>query len=244
MQALYKQVFLDIQNKIISGEWFNNMLIPTEYELCRLYGVSRITVRRATKDLEGIGLITKVQGKGTFVSHEIVRSGENWQGFSEHLQELGYTVQTKVVKKEIITASNDIIAKLHLAADPLDSRVWHFTRIRSVDNKPVAVMNSYVCLEVGNAMVEYDLENEAFYSLFEKITGKKVLHTDGTVTAILPNREVCEMLNVANGSAHIFYKSVGYLTDKSPIEVNYSVFNANFYEFSVNNNSAKFLPLY
>ena len=241
MQALYKQLFLDIQNKILSGEWFDKMLIPTEYELCKLYDVSRITVRRAMIDLEKIGLISKVQGKGTFVSHEIVRSGENLRGFSEHLSELGYSVTNKIVKKELISASNDIVAKLMLKNN---EKVWHFTRIRSVEDKPVAVMNSYVNEIMGNAMMEYELENESFYSLFERISGKTMMFTDGTVTAIVPNNAVCEMLQVKNGSAHIFYKSIGYLTDKSPVEVNYSVFNANFYEFSVNINNAKFLPLY
>ena len=243
MQAKYKKLFTDIQEKIISGEWFNKMLMPTEYELCKLYGVSRITVRRAMSDLEEIGLISKVQGKGTFVSHEIVRSGENWQGFSDHMYELGYSVQTRLLKKEIISASNDIIMKLKM--DHEDSKkVWHFTRVRLVDNKPVAVMNSYIREGIGNLMDKYDLENEAFYNLFEKITGKKVAYADSTVTAIIPNMVICKLLSVKNGSAHIFYKSIGYLTDKTPIEVNYSVFNANYYEFSVNLNNAKYLPLY
>jgi len=42
--------------------------IPSEYELCDKYGVSRITVRKAVNDLVHEGLLYSQQGKGTFVA--------------------------------------------------------------------------------------------------------------------------------------------------------------------------------
>ncbi|GHU54781.1 GntR family transcriptional regulator [Spirochaetia bacterium] len=232
---------MDIQNKILSGEWFNAMLMPTEYELCGLYKVSRITVRKAMEELEKIGLITRVQGKGTFVSHVVVRSGTG--SLSKHLRDLGFTVHTRLLKKELISATNDIATKLKISAEN-PKKVWYFSRVRSIEDTPAAVMNTYVSEEIGNEMLHYDLENESFYKLYETITGKKVVHTEGTVTAIIPNEDVCAILNVKNGSAHIWYKSVGYFMDNQPVEANYSVFNANLYEFSVNMDDSRFTQLY
>ena len=39
--------------------------IPTESELCRRFGISSITVRRAMGEHEALGIIRRVQGKGT-----------------------------------------------------------------------------------------------------------------------------------------------------------------------------------
>src|SRR4051812_12394713 len=42
--------------------------IPTEMELARDYGVSRVTVARALNDLVRQGVLDRHQGKGTFIS--------------------------------------------------------------------------------------------------------------------------------------------------------------------------------
>ncbi|PJI51733.1 hypothetical protein CTI14_54570, partial [Methylobacterium radiotolerans] len=42
--------------------------LPSEPELCERFGVSRITVRRAVADLEGLGIVRRQQGRGTFVA--------------------------------------------------------------------------------------------------------------------------------------------------------------------------------
>jgi DNA-binding GntR family transcriptional regulator len=67
MQLKYQAVLMDLQNKIISGLWPENAMIPTEIELCDQFGVSRITVRRALDELVQSGLVRRSRGKGTFV---------------------------------------------------------------------------------------------------------------------------------------------------------------------------------
>lgn len=44
MIAKYKEMYADMKEKIITGIWSDNMLLPTEAELCKIYEVSRITV--------------------------------------------------------------------------------------------------------------------------------------------------------------------------------------------------------
>ena len=45
---LYKQLSKILYEKIAKGEWKYNEKIPTETELCELYGISRMTVRQAS----------------------------------------------------------------------------------------------------------------------------------------------------------------------------------------------------
>lgn len=65
---LYYQLQELLHQQIASGRFRVGDTLPSEGELCRLFGVSRIVVRQALEVLEDDGEITRLQGKGTFVS--------------------------------------------------------------------------------------------------------------------------------------------------------------------------------
>ena len=71
---LYQAVYNDIIAKIKSGELKVGQKLPTEIELTKIYGVSRITVARALKDLSDANLIYRVKGSGTYVNGKLNRS--------------------------------------------------------------------------------------------------------------------------------------------------------------------------
>jgi len=55
----------------VSGRLQSGEKLPSEEELRRHYGVSRITVRNALGRLEQEGLILRDRGRGTFVADDI-----------------------------------------------------------------------------------------------------------------------------------------------------------------------------
>lgn len=65
---MYMRIQQYIRDRIESGEWEKDTAIPTEFELMDQFGVSRITVTTALRQLVNEGIIYRVQGKGTFVS--------------------------------------------------------------------------------------------------------------------------------------------------------------------------------
>ncbi len=71
---LYHQLKTMIREQIESGLWKPGDRIPTEHELCRLYGISRSPVRQALKELEYEGVLVRRPGAGTFVSEQCPRS--------------------------------------------------------------------------------------------------------------------------------------------------------------------------
>ena len=62
-----EQVFQQMKEMLISGEWRAGEKIPSENELAELFGVSRITVRQALQKLSALGLLDTRVGEGTFV---------------------------------------------------------------------------------------------------------------------------------------------------------------------------------
>ncbi len=65
--SISDEVYNQILLHIIEGKWKVGEKIPSEKELCQLFGVSRVTVRTALERLSARGIIVTRQGKGSFV---------------------------------------------------------------------------------------------------------------------------------------------------------------------------------
>lgn len=65
--TLYGKIYKKIKDDIESGILKSGDRIPTEYEIGEMFQVSRITVVRAMKELENLGLISRTKRKGSFV---------------------------------------------------------------------------------------------------------------------------------------------------------------------------------
>lgn len=87
---LYEQVRRSILASIDAGQFTESGFLPPEPELMALYGVSRITLRRAIGDLCDAGRLQRQQGRGTLVLPGKVRQTlVSLSGFSETMDGLG-----------------------------------------------------------------------------------------------------------------------------------------------------------
>jgi GntR family transcriptional repressor for pyruvate dehydrogenase complex len=66
-QSLRTQVYAKLKEQLMSGVWKEGEKLPSEHELCELFGVSRVTVRAAINQLEILGFVKTKHGGGTFV---------------------------------------------------------------------------------------------------------------------------------------------------------------------------------
>ena len=57
-----------LQEDISSGHYKPGKRLPSEAELVRRFGASRMTVFRAMRELQSLGIVTRRVGSGTFVS--------------------------------------------------------------------------------------------------------------------------------------------------------------------------------
>lgn len=73
-ESLYNKVYNDLIAKIQSGKLKVGDKLPTEMELTQIYGVSRITIAHALKNLADANLIYRVKRSGTFINGKLNRS--------------------------------------------------------------------------------------------------------------------------------------------------------------------------
>lgn len=68
---LYERLYNYVLDDIRKGSLRSGDRVPSEKELARKHGVSRITSMRALQNLERAGLVERIRGKGTFVARDL-----------------------------------------------------------------------------------------------------------------------------------------------------------------------------
>ena len=89
--------------------------LPGERQLEEMFEVSRITVRRAISDLVRDGELVREKGKGTFVSHGMVRSVLHLASFNDDMRAAGFQPSTRVITAELCEPPDAAASHLRLA---------------------------------------------------------------------------------------------------------------------------------
>lgn len=97
----YRQIFESLQKDISSGYYKPGKRLPSETELVRRFKASRMTVFRAMRELQALGLITRRVGSGTYVSSNSI-SGSLVFGLL--IPELGQTEIFEAICKGMMEA--------------------------------------------------------------------------------------------------------------------------------------------
>jgi len=165
---LYEQIYDDILQKITAREWAAGGRIPTEMQLCELYNVSRITVRKAVEDLVLAGHLVRHRGKGTFVRVEHIENKlSKFYSFSESLRAVGIDEVAEVLNFEEMQAVGHIVQDLML--DENKAAVYKITRLRSVNDVPYAVEASYIPKSLFKHMTAESVAEHGLYNSMQRL---------------------------------------------------------------------------
>ena len=97
----YREILEKIQEEISLGKYKPGQRLPSETELVRRYGASRMTVFRAMHELQSLGIVIRRVGSGTFVS-QAAATGSHVFGLL--IPELGQTEIFEVICKGMMEA--------------------------------------------------------------------------------------------------------------------------------------------
>lgn len=70
----YQRIKRSIAARIRSGEWKVGAMLPSEHALRAVFGVSRMTVNRAMRELAAEQIVRRVPGVGSFVAEPVAES--------------------------------------------------------------------------------------------------------------------------------------------------------------------------
>lgn len=140
--ALYEQVKDFIARKIQEGAWRAGDRLPSESELVTQFGISRMTVNRALRELAEQGRIVRVAGVGSFVAEDKPQSTLlQIANLASEIRQRGHDYRCDVLAVERVSASLDVAAALDLRTG---ESVFHSLCIHREDGLPVQLEDRYV----------------------------------------------------------------------------------------------------
>lgn len=138
---LYKQIEDYILARINCSMLRPGDSIPPETELGRQFEVSRVTVRRAISELVDDGILTRIQGKGTFIAKSyspvILR---HMVSYSLICAEQGIKPSYNVLYKSFETPSPEVRTFFEISED---QQVIRLKRLLFANDMPVVLESSY-----------------------------------------------------------------------------------------------------
>ena len=191
---LYIQLANVLRDKIERGEWKPDQKIPSENELNRMYGISRMTARQVLAQLVNEELLFRVQGKGTFVAHrKIGTRSPAYMGIREQLEQLGYATTTRVLSSDVVTADPRVAH--HLKISPED-QVYRLSRVRMVENEPISLHTSYVPTKLAPELPADDLVNRQLCVILEEEYALRMTSVEESLESTLPSAEEARLLKI------------------------------------------------
>jgi GntR family transcriptional regulator len=131
-----------IRSGILDNRFPEGSMIPTEDELIALFGVSRITVRKALEGLVMEGLLKRERGKGTFVRKRVMSYDiAQLVSHTELLERMGMRSEIKILELARIVPHALISLKLGLTKD---DHVYVLKRLRMGDGEPLIMEANYL----------------------------------------------------------------------------------------------------
>ena len=189
---LYQQVKRYILEKVDAGDWAPAERIPSENELVRELGASRMTVNRALRELATAGRIDRMQGVGTFVadprpSLEFLRI----RNIADEIHERGHQYSNTVVEVRAIRALDEVAEALVV---PAGSEVFHSLLVHREDGVPIQLENRYVNPAVAPDYLSIDFaQTTPNEYLMRQAPLSEVEHT---LEAVLPDETVQKYLEI------------------------------------------------
>ena len=195
---LYHQIFLQLREEILSGERAPGSRMPTEEELAAIFGVSRITARRALAELAQTRLVARKRRVGTTVifeppAHPIEGSIDQ---AIESLISFGRSTDVRLIDCMETPALAPVSDALGVA---VGCPVLKIVRVRWLEGVPLGHIVTCLPLAIGRAIPRDALATTPILSLIEQ-SGVKIGSASQTISATLADAMLAAALSVGIGS--------------------------------------------
>lgn len=171
---LYQQLAHSIKKAVDEQKLKENDKIPAENEFCKIYDLSRTTVRQALDILEKDGYIYKLRGKGSYVSTpKIYQNRSSFSKFYDDMRSLGKIPVSKIISLKIKVADAYVREKMQLEENEMLCQIkW----IRYGNNEPLIYETINLNYKLVDGIEMKELTDKKLYDILSEEYGIKMTH--------------------------------------------------------------------
>ena len=218
-----------LRKHIVDGVYKEGDLLPSENELCKVYNITRPTVRHALDALVNDGYIKRQQGKGSIVyalpkGIGILSIAGTTSAFG------GKNLETRIITKPFAGPWDEEFF-FRLSDTELESGCIKMVRLRLFNGKPIFYDINYLPNINLPRFTSRNFKNKSLFDIMRVSYGIEVKGGEQKIRAIRPSAEVSKYLGVPSGHpvlhlerkfdtnriGYYFYSSIYCNTEKQAV---------------------------
>ena len=225
-------IYVQIKRRLLSliASWDRmDHRFYTDDELCRRFGVSRMTVRQAVQELVDAGLLTRSRGRGTaVVGQKVDEHFGPKMDFIDQWATHGRPLSLELLGFDKRPCPSSIVPLLDITSK---MPIRYVERLRYAGGIPISWDKRYLTLEAGRGLRRADVKSR---SLLDVITRNTPLdHGDIRVEAALARDDDAERLQLLPGDPVLVREAVYVDRANRPVMAGHSIYRADQARYSM-----------
>ena len=223
---LYLQLQRLIQDSVRSGRLKADEALPSERDLAKELGISRVTVRKALSGLVEKGILVQRWGSGTFIAPEmhVEQALSRLSSFTDDMMARGLEPGAIFVDRSIGPSSPKESMALGLSPGEPVSRLQ---RLRLAGGVPMAIEHAVV---PARFLPDPGLVETSLYAILIA-RGHPPRRALQRLHAVLLSPEQAKLLEVPKGSAALYIERRSFIESGEPVEFTSSYYRGDAYDF-------------
>jgi len=167
VQPLYVRVKRHILDNIGSGKWGASARVPSENDIVKSFGVSRMTANRALRELRDEGVLVRIAGVGSFVADRQAHAHPlEIRGIADEIRERGHVHRAEIVSLERIRAVAELAGHFGIAprSELYCSLIVHFE-----NDRPIQLEDRYVLPKLAPDYLNMDFSRTTPHDYLVKV---------------------------------------------------------------------------
>lgn len=191
-QPHYERVKQYVLSRVESGVLSNGSRVPSEHELVRALGVSRMTVNRALRELADKGLVVRHQGVGTFVATPRPRSSLiEIRNVADEIASRGHSHRIQLIELKSLGADAELAQTFGLR---LDATLYKSVVVHYEDEVAIQLEERYVNPAFAPRYIRQDFTRQTTSAYLHTIAS--VTEVEHSVFAITPDVRIRKLLAI------------------------------------------------
>jgi len=233
-KAKYADIYKNLKQKIESGNYKFQELLPSENTLVQEYECSRNTIRRAISDLVSDGYVQTMQGKGVRVIYQPALQTSFTIGGIESFKESAIRnhqkPETKVIYFTELIVDGKVAARTGF---PLGTEIYYLQRLHYLDGKALILNHNYFLKSVATGLTK-EIAEKSIYDYLENTLGVNIV-TSRRIMTVEKMTEIDEKyLELGDYNCMAVVSSHTYNSDGIMFEYTQSRHRPDYFSFQDN----------